>query len=267
MKKELVYLKIAGFVIQIRFFLTDENLSYEEGFIDKVKDYYQAFLLNKKQLKSDYIVEVVYEHSFRVIINKSKKDTFIHFYKQLNKKRIRTFYHLSGSQLQILIRKITHDLLVEAKGFILHASASRVRRSAVLFLGESGAGKSTTMKILSSKFHPLGDDSIIIKKEKTSFYCYCSSAHERNDWFFKSYEKNKLRAICFIKKSDKTSKVKIISKQEAIRMMGKQMFSEKEDVSKQMENLVYFVQGFNHFYNLEISLNQKEELMKLMEKF
>ncbi len=264
MKYEEIYLQIAGFNIKIRFLLSAENLRYENGFIRQVRSYYKNFLTEETGQKVHYVIEVEYAHSFKVILSKSSKDVFIHLYKQVNKKKVKTFYHLSGSQFQILVRKATHDLLVESKGFILHASASKIVRQAAVFLGESGAGKSTTMRILASHYTPLGDDSIIIKREGSAFYCYSSALHERNDWFFKSFEKNELGVICFIKKSKMTLASKITDKQEIIDLLGKQLFSEKEDVTKQMENLIYFVERYNKFYSLEISISRKDKLIALM---
>lgn len=264
-KEEVVCLKIAGFIIQIRFILSADTLDYEKGFIEKVKNYYKPFLSENNSPKTNYTIEVTYEHSFRVIINKKNKDTYIHFYRQLTPKRIKTFYHLSGSQFQIIIRKITHELLVRAKGFILHASASKIDNKAVIFLGESGSGKSTTMKILSSKYPPLGDDSIIIKREERAYYCYSSSAHEKNAWFLKNYDKNNLGAVYFIRQSYLSRVFQITNEKRIIQLLAKQLFSEKEDVSKQMRNLINFIQKFNRFYYLEVSLNHKEELVKLVE--
>lgn len=266
MKNEEIYLEIAGFVIKISFLFSKDSLGFERGFIAKVKDYYRGFLTEDTN-GVDYSIEVVYENNFKVIIGKGE-DLYINLYKQVSLRKIVTFYHLSGSQFQVVIRRITHKLLVRNSGFILHAAASRVNNNkAILFLGESGAGKSTTMKILSSRFPPLGDDSIIIRKEGRNYYCYSSSAQERNAWFVKNYKKTNLGAICFIKKSLESKLTKITDKQVVMSLLTRQLFSEKEDVSEQMENVIFFVEKFNKFYNLGVSIKDKAELIEVISKY
>ncbi len=262
-KEEILYLEIAGFIIKIVFVLSPDTVEFERNYIKVIKDYYHDFLINENIVKSDYTIEVVYEHSFRVVINK-KTNFYIHLYQQISSNKLRTFYHLSGGQFQIILRKITHELLVKNKGFILHASASKVGGKAAVFLGESGAGKSTTMRLLSAECPPLGDDSVILKKESGKYYFYSSSAKEKNAWFVKNFGRIELGGIYFIVKSKVTKMTKINDKQLIVNLLSKQLFSEKEDVSKQMDNLICFINKFNKFYYLEISLKESNNLVEIL---
>lgn len=267
MKDNILNLSIAGFTIEIIFHLSQSASGFERQFIDTIRDYYREFIINKKKdLKIDYSIEVKYEYNFKVIIDNHKKITHIRFFEQINNKRLKTYYHLSGTHFQLIIRKITQELLVKHRGFFLHASASKVKNRAVLFVGASGMGKSTTMTRLSPFFQPLADDSIIIKKEEGEYYCYSSSAKEKNAWFLKEFKRHNLAAIYFINKSTKTQATKITDKQLVIQLITRQFFTEEKDLSIQMKNLLYFVQHFSNFYHLDISLNQIDELKFLVEK-
>jgi hypothetical protein len=264
MKITKLILNIAGFHIRIDFYRKEESKEYESQFIENVRDYYKNFIIDSIPGQLDYIIKVIYRHQFSVTVNQQKKIVAINLYRQINSKTLETYYHVSGSQFQIIIRQITHILLAKNQGFILHASASKVNDKAVIFLGKSGAGKSTTMTLLSSTFTPLGDDSIIIKKEENQFYCYSSSAIEKNAWFLKDYQRNKLGAICFIKKSADCKTTKINNNQVILDKMSKQLFSEKEDLTVQMKSLLNFIKVHNQIYQLEVSLKKKDYLKEII---
>src|SRR3990167_10915674 len=117
--KEIVYLKVAGFVVRIIFFLSSDGLKFEKSFVKIIRNYYRNFLVEDNGLKVNYNIEIVHQYSFKVIFTKDNKHIHMSFYEQLNSKKIRTYYHISGTQFQIIFRKITHELLVKHKGFIL----------------------------------------------------------------------------------------------------------------------------------------------------
>ncbi len=52
-------------------------------------------------------------------------------------------------------------------GILLHASAVKTEKGAMLFLGHSRAGKSTICNLLSSKYEPIADDMIHVQYKKT----------------------------------------------------------------------------------------------------
>ncbi|MDP2941263.1 MAG: radical SAM protein [Candidatus Omnitrophota bacterium] len=68
-------------------------------------------------------------------------------------------------------------LLAERSGCILHASGVNFKGKGFIFLGSSGAGKSTIAKMLADKAEVLCDESIIVRKEKSGFVIYGNWCH------------------------------------------------------------------------------------------
>ena len=81
-----------------------------------------------------------------------------------------SYYHISISQFQFILRNVIQILLTENNGFILHASACVIDGKASLFTGFSGAGKSTVIKLLKTKYPALADDTVIIQKKGETFF-------------------------------------------------------------------------------------------------
>ena len=53
-------------------------------------------------------------------------------------------------------------------GMLLHASAVKTDKGALLFLGHSKAGKSTICNLLSSQYEPIADDMVHVQYKKDS---------------------------------------------------------------------------------------------------
>ena len=261
---EYRFIKVAGFVLRINFFYSMDNLGFEKGFISKIDEYYQNFILNERQPQVDYIVDVRSEDDFKVLINKRKEEIYINMYKTLEKRHIRTFYHLSGIQFQLIIRNITEELLASVGGFVTHASAVSANGKAFIFLGDSGAGKSTTMKTLSSAFKPLADDTVLIRMDGNKYYAYCSTAQEKNSWFMKSYKREDIAALCLVRKAKKTKIRKISSKQKVLDLISKQFFLDQFRIQDQMKNLFAFINCFDNFYYLDVLFEDRDNLEKVI---
>ena len=264
LKKELVTLKIAGFIIEIIFIKSQEQENIEEVFVLLVKEYYKNFIFNQNSQKPDFRLQVVNNHNFNILKKRNKKSFFINLYEEKSNKVIETFYHISTSHFQLIIRKITHDLLLKSGGFIVHASAAKVRNKAIIFLGNSGAGKSTIVTLLNNEFIPLGDDTVLIKKEEDTYYCYTSSAIEKNGWVLKSIKRHELSKAYFLIKSKSHNIKPIISKEEVIQLITAQIYSEEGTLSKHFKNVVSFVNEFKQFKYLHFSLENKQKLSKLI---
>jgi hypothetical protein len=259
MKKEKLYLYISGFIIEISFREYGEAFSLINYFIASTKMFYKNFIINNP-VKIDYRLEVIYRKVFKTLQSKTNELFFINFYEELSSKKCRTFYHISGIQLQVIIRKITHDLLLKHDGFILHASAVRKDNKAYIFLGDSGAGKSTIMTLLSPKFTPMGDDTIIIRKQKGRYYCYSTLAIEKNSWFPKDSDRIPLDKVFFLRKSKLNTATQLIRKEKIIALLGKQVYSDIDDLGSQFPNMTNFVNSFDRFYRLDFVLKDTVHL-------
>lgn len=97
-------------------------------------------------------------------------------------------------------------ILVEQKKLLIHGAGIKKKDSGYLFLGESGAGK-TTIASSAKRDDLFSDDSPVIGRENNSFYIYPSPYSQvdmfepkRNDHYLK---KTKLTKLFFLKKNDK----------------------------------------------------------------
>lgn len=98
------------------------------------------------------------------------------------------YLSVAGFNIKIRFQK-TEWLLADNKGFILRSSAANFNEKAYLFLGKSGAGKFTIMKLLNGKYSALADDDVIVKKESYNYYLYQSPFLEK-EWWIKKGGKN-----------------------------------------------------------------------------
>ena len=60
-------------------------------------------------------------------------------------------------------------ILADRKGCILHSSAAALKGHGLVFMGHSGAGKSTTLQILNEKVGMLSEDRNIIRRQPDGF--------------------------------------------------------------------------------------------------
>ena len=88
-----------------------------------------------------------------------------YYYRLTNKgtsKSITTYYDISLFQFEGLLQNIYRLLITKKNAVIMHLSAIKIRDNAFVFLGVSGAGKSTIAKLLSTKYQIIADDNAII---------------------------------------------------------------------------------------------------------
>lgn len=106
---------------------------------------------------------------------------------------------------QILAITILH----QKYGILIHSCGFVYKKKGYIFIGSSGAGKSTMAKILDKNkgVHILNDDRIIVRKRHGRFYAYGTPWHGTAE--FISSEKASLAGIFFLKKDTENSLKKI----------------------------------------------------------
>lgn len=234
--KNVFYLKIAGFIIKIKF--KKRRKIWEGGDLrEEIQKYFQGFLVSDHK-KPDFIIYI--EESRHYGILRKKSIDFILFQKRLNNKEILSFSYISKSQFETILSMALNKLLGK-RGFIFHASAVAHKDEAFIFAGKPGAGKSTIMKLLSKDFLPIADDGIIIKQENGKYVAYQTPFTEKEAWIRKGVNRYKIKGIFFLKKANKTMIKKINDNQLIIKKIFGQIFTERDFLVGQTKLIFDFI--------------------------
>lgn len=258
---EPLYLNISGFNIGLKFKTGDSFSHLEKAFKQQIMHFYQGFLLLEVPELIHYQITFFPKNSFETLTNLKLKKHFINFYEEKSNRKINSFFHISILQLQLVLRKAVQSLLTKNKGFIIHASASNIKGEAVIFVGSSGAGKSTAMNMLNPIYPALGDDSAIIKKEGSEYLFYQTHLIEKNSWVKKNYQPFKLTKVFFPKKAQGYRAEKITNKELISKQLLPQLLTEDDSSSNQVQNVLKFADSFHNFYRLHFSLKSTAELV------
>ena len=136
---------------------------------------------------------------------KFKNKNYIEYYKVgKSKKSIFTFYTISLEQFIQLLRYLLFYLL-KRTGFFMHGSVSIHNNKALLFLGPSGKGKSTIIGLLRNKALPFCDDSFIIRKIKSNYYCFQTPFLDKQSWVKKQSKGYLIKNIYILEQSKTVS--------------------------------------------------------------
>ncbi len=259
-----VFLSVAGFTIGIKFKKSEIPFQNEELFRRELFKQYKGFIVNEAK-KVSYWIEVVGKISYEVLFKNDVSKNFILFSENPLSNKTTTYYHVSKLQFQLILRNIIQTLLAKNNGMIIHASSCLIQSKAYLFMGPSGAGKSTSSKIFSESFTVLADDMIILKKEGHNFYLYQTPFFEKNNISSKKSTRFPVGKIFFLKKASTHKIVAILNKDQVLKKLIPQLFSEFKDSSSQMKSLMSFLNYFNEFYYLHFSLKNQKKLINLIQ--
>jgi len=264
------YLNIAGYYIEINIQNIKQKI-VQKKITQSIFSYYKGFFLRTNiPNKADFKIVFIYDEKPSIIMNKTTKLKYIFYYKIRNKTAYCS-YRISMLQLELVLHNILHNLL-KTSGIILHSSSVCIKNKAYLFTGRPGIGKSTIMKILSSKYQPIADDSIIIKKENNYYYCYQTPFIESNSFFNKNKEKFEIGKIFFPRKSTENRIIQQKNNTYNLDRIITQTFIfykkiglNKENVVNKINFISEFVRIFkNEFYILYFS-KQKRKLLQFFE--
>lgn len=154
----------------------------------------------------------------KLVINSPKARTVGQSSLDLKIKDTKFYLTLSGDEFFFLplirnvVQKIFTHIFYVNSGIVLHASAISLKKRAYVFLGHSGAGKST-IATLSEKYYSapiLADNQIFIKEVKNKYFLYPFPFGSYLASESRPISKYPLGAVCFLKKG-KSHKVDIIT--------------------------------------------------------
>lgn len=259
----ILFLDIAGFSIRLEFFISEYYFARKK-LIQDIKHNLAGFIKPKSAKKPDYSVYFIEQQSIKAFHRKNNYVYFLNFYKKIAKNKIETYYHIGFIQFQIILMNILIELLTSVKGLMIHASSSLPNNKALLFLGQSGAGKSTIINLLNGKYTPLADDSVILKKEENEFFLYQTPFIEKEYWIKKSCKRYRLKSVYLLKKSSSYRIQKIYNKVENYKNILESLLTEKDNVNKQVITINEFIKKQSNFYYLYFGKN-KHKLINLIE--
>lgn len=138
-------------------------VTFEFAFRDFIKNLYPCFASNG--LNHDKIIQVFKDKKDRVVVHKD-------FAVMLNKRLMMfNIYHVKNKMpplTEILKSMISMALDLNPDGLILHASSIKYRGYGYAFVGNSGSGKSTIVKMLRPE-KVFSDDMTAIRKTGASY--------------------------------------------------------------------------------------------------
>lgn len=255
-----LYITIANSNIRIDFKKTP-NLILQKKMRSAIEIFFKDFII-KKLGNTDFTVEFAdMDLQNSQYINKNNR--YILFAREDGVKKTTTFYQISISQLQAVIQNAFYQVLT-SDGFLLHASACEIEGKAILFLGGSGAGKSTAVNLVKNRFPTLSDDLSIIRKVGNEYYFYQHPFEEKNPVSRKTIEEHPIGNFFFINKSSKEFKIRPIKNKEVVlEKLVKQLVTPNKNM---VENLMEFVSGFEKSYCLDFAKNS-QALSRLIGRF
>ena len=265
--KNKYYFNIAGFTLCLNYHDTPW-IKIKERLKSDIYDFLRSFYLNEKPKKVDYQIDFIWD-KYSNIKFYVEKDDFENYYVNYllvkSKRRAVSFYRISLTEFNIILRFVLAYLLRINKGFSMHASAVINNGKVDIFLGRSGAGKSTARQLLDQDYPSLADDSIIIKKESKSYFVYQSPFLEGKVGLKKSSNKYLLSRVFILKKSKNFGLKTLVNKEQLIKIITKQLiFDNKKSLLKQeMEIAMKFISEFSHFYQLNFS-KDRQGLLNLL---
>lgn len=260
-----IFLSISGFNIAISFKDSEDAQSKiaNSRLRKNILDLYRGYL-TKKGSHTDFLINI--ENNTQIPPLLKKGDTvYGFFFKKESNEKYSCATGLTIFQFSSILRSAILLLLQKHPGFMIHSSSAKVGTKAYVFVGKSGAGKTTTMRLLSKKFRPLGDDSSIIKKEGARFYSYQTPLFE-NIWKIERGGKRyDLGKIIFLKKSKEFKLEKIKNKSAILEKLTRQIVCEEEKLNIYLPHLFDFVKNFDGFYTLHFDKKPKQ-LIELLGK-
>lgn len=260
-----IFLLIADFVIKISF--NKSKLDFQRKKIqNEILQTYEGFLILKTPRKIHF--NIIFADRLKYTALYDPKDSLNYFsvaegnYKQSTLLKI--FYQISLYQFQLLLRNIVVELLCKSTSFMLHASAINTPKGAILFSGPPGAGKSTAMKLSSSKFPALADDSVIIRKIDKEYFIYQTPITEKEDWIKKNLNAYNINRICFPIKSREFKFEKVDNRELIMQKLIEEFWTRNEDYAqKELKNVFSFASHFREFYFIHFA-KEKEQLIQLI---
>lgn len=259
-RNKKIHLLLAGATIELIFHHCEISY-YQKRFLTELYavlgGFMTPFSLKKKPDIHINIIHVIEPPT--VTIGPGKRKVFKKYALLCDKigNNFTTFYYINMIQFTQILNTIMQEYLVKV-GFFFHASASYINGQAVLFLGHSGAGKSTITSLLSKKYKIVADDRIFIKKEHGQFYLYQTPFIEKASEIQKSANRYPISKIYLLQQSKQYSLQKIEDKITIISTCFQQLWIDESNQKYKVQLLMEFIDKIPSFSILSFGLEQKK---------
>lgn len=261
-----VYITIADFIIKITV-QNDVRLFYKKSLLQSIRRKLALFISDGKGRRADAQIRFVKQKPWDIWeISRPEKKGVTRYFRFFFEKRGNSYlinYNTGIFQFLLLLKKIIEELLHKHEnGFFLHTSACIYKNKVILFMGTSGAGKSTIVKMFKSAGGiPLTDDSAVVIYKKNKFHLCQTPFIETNYIIRKSREIYPVDFVFFLKKSGSFRVLENDDKLLIFRRLVKQIFTRRNLTKRQAQLLLRFV-SLHRFGTLCFTKNKKD-----LEKF
>lgn len=257
----ILYIKIADFLIKIIFYKSLD--SKQKNHLEReIQSFFKGFITKQKDKSVDYIIEIEDLTPSLKIQDIHGKKHYVLFYESVTTKKLKTFYTISVYQFQLLVQNIIYQLLSKSNGFLLHSSASLVDNKAYIFLGISGAGKSTSVRLLKNEFLPLSDDLSIIRRIKNTYFYYQHPFMETHNITVKNSSKLRVGKVFFLIKDLHFSIKKLSEVDKRCQIFIQQLFSPNK---ASLKEVMEFATKFNRIYEFHFVKNKRGMIKSIKE--
>ncbi len=259
-----IYVSIANVTIEI-FFHKNIRLFYTESLIQMVHDYLSPFIIMRPSTKKILwrIIFTKQEPLDIWEIAKTRKNTtkYFRFFYEKRRNTYYVNYNVSIFQLLLLLKKLIEEIFYQnGSGLFLHASSCTFRNHTFLFMGRSGAGKSTIVQLFNyAGGTAMSDDTSIITRMDKRIYYFQAPFVETNYVIKKDMIPRKIRAVFFLKKARENKIKEINGKLYIFKRLSKQPFTRRGLTKGQIKLLTEFVRTHRFYY---FSFTDKKDQFK-----
>lgn len=263
-----LYVKIGDFNLKILLSddISDSQISYYKNKTERdLLIYLRGFQMHSKPKQIDFEIEFKYREESSLLTHEKSNKIYTPLLEKASESKFVTYYQISVYEFETVLKNALFILLKNNSGFGIHASAARVGNAAYLFLGKSGAGKSTTVELLKYKYNTISDDITFLRRRGKDYYVFQAPFVERSWWIKKNQKLTKVSKVFFLNKSKSFKLIErnnraIISKKIKRQVVAAQMLD-----LKTLKQIDQFIDDVGMFYDIYFA-KDSNKLISLVEK-